>query len=176
MDPVDKVEWVEAKTLQGNNWNPNVVFNQELRLLERSILRTGWVQPILVSVAGTIIDGFHRWRLALESQPLLEKYAGKVPVCRLDVSEDVAMLLTVRMNRAKGTHVAVRMSGLVRQLVDDHGYTLEEIAREIGGTVDEAKLLYEDSIFKARNLSAYRYSKAWVPAEGRITKTAEARL
>lgn len=170
MEPVENIEWVEAESLSANGWNPNIVFNQELRLLERSILKTGWVQPILISRAGTIIDGFHRWRLAQESKPLLERYAGKVPVCRLDVTDDVAMLLTVRMNRAKGTHVAVRMSSLVKRLVDDHGYSLEEIAAEIGGTIDEAKILYEDSIFKARNLATYRYSRAWVPEDGNVAR------
>lgn len=168
MEPVDSVEWVDCSGLTANSYNPNIVFNQELRLLERSILKTGWVQPILVSREGTIIDGFHRWRLAQESKALKAKYRGRVPVCRLDVPEDVAMLLTIRMNRAKGTHVAVRMSQVVKQLVDVHGYSLEQIAIEIGGTVDEAKILYEDSIFKARNLTEYRYSKAWVPAEGNL--------
>lgn len=170
MEPVESIEWIDAGSLNANAWNPNVVFNQELRLLERSILKTGWVQPILVSRAGTIIDGFHRCRLAQESPALLAKYAGKVPVCRLDVPDDVAMLLTVRMNRAKGTNVAVRLSSLVKQLVDDYGYSLEEIAAEIGGTLDEAKLLYEDSIFKARNLANYRYSRAWVPDDSKVAR------
>ncbi len=164
-DPIATIEWRTAEDLHANAWNPNVVFTMELRLLERSILMTGWVQPVLITKDGTIIDGFHRWMLSRESAQLKERYKGKVPCAVLDVSPAEAMLLTVRMNRAKGTHVAVRMSELVKKLVDEHGYDAQMIAAEIGATRDEVDLLYQDSIFEARNLKDYRYSRAWEPAE-----------
>ncbi len=165
-DPIVKIEWVPASELNANAWNPNVVFKQELRLLETSIMRTGWIQPILISRIGTIIDGFHRWRLSQDSKQLAERYGGKVPCSRLDVDEAEAKMLTVRINRAKGTHVAVRMAEIVQQLVDDHGLLPEEIAKGIGANADEVDLLYQNSIFKARNLADAPYSKAWYPAEG----------
>lgn len=164
-DPIDAIEWVHAESLTANSYNPNVVFNQELRLLERSILKIGWVQPIIISRDNMVIDGFHRWMLARESKELQAKYAGLVPVARLDVGPDVAMVLTVRMNRAKGTHVAVRMSSLVKRLIDDHGWDPQQVAQEIGANLAEVELLYQDSIFKAKNIAEYRYSKAWVPYE-----------
>jgi hypothetical protein len=79
-DPISNIEWRDASTLNANDYNPNVVFTPELRLLERSLLLTGWVQPVLVQRAElTIIDGFHRSRLAQDSERLRERYAGKVP-------------------------------------------------------------------------------------------------
>jgi len=33
--------------------------NAEMNLIEKSILKTGWIQPILVNTNRTIIDGFH---------------------------------------------------------------------------------------------------------------------
>lgn len=162
-DPISKIEWRKADTLKANAYNPNVVFTPELRLLERSILQTGWVQPILITDDGTIIDGFHRWRLSLDSIPLRDRYDSMVPCAILDVSPGDAMLLTVRMNRAKGTHLAVRMSSLVRQLLDVYNYPPEQIALEIGATKEEVELLSQENIFKARNLKEYKYSKAWYP-------------
>jgi ParB-like chromosome segregation protein Spo0J len=164
-DPVCRIEWLLASELNANSWNPNVVLRAELKLIETSIVRTGWVQPILISRSGVIIDGFHRWRLAQDSKQLLKTYGGKVPCARLDVGDAEAKMLTVRINRAKGTHVAVRMAELVKQLVDDHGLPPEEIAAGIGAGLDEVDLLYQDSIFKSRNLADAPYSKAWYPAE-----------
>ena len=59
-DPINNVEWVEVAKIKSNDYNPNVVLNQELKLLEFSIMTNGWIQPILVTKDYTIIDGFHR--------------------------------------------------------------------------------------------------------------------
>ena len=164
-DPINEIYWLEASELKANHYNPNVVFNAELRLLERSILKTGWVQPVLINTGRVIIDGFHRWKLSQDSPAIRERYNGKVPCAVLPVGDDQAMLLTIRMNRAKGTHVAVRMSSIVKDLIDKHHLDPDQIAQEIGATRDEIDLLYQDSIFKAKNLAEYKYSKAWEPRE-----------
>lgn len=164
-DPVDLIEWRDADTLTSNDYNPNLVLTPELRLLELNILQHGWVQPIIVTPEGQIIDGFHRWRLAQESVPLRERYAGRVPVAVLALSRPEAMMLTVRMNRAKGVHAAFRMAEVIKALIDEHGLLPEEIAPQIGATVAEVNLLHQEGVFKARNLKDYRYSRAWVPEE-----------
>lgn len=170
-DPISQIEWLEAASLRHNHWNPNYVLGAELRLLELSIVRNGWIQPVLVSREGVVIDGFHRWMLSRESEPLRAKYHGMVPCVVMDIPEPEAMMLTVRINRAKGSHAAVRMSDLVKALIDVHGCDPEEVARGIGATRAEVDLLLQDSVFKARNLDTYRYSKAWVPHEdGRKSK------
>lgn len=165
-DPISKIEWQPAADLVANGWNPNRVFGPELQLLERSILLQGWVQPILVSRADRlIIDGFHRHRLAQDSKPLMEKYAGMVPCAVLDVTRPEAMLLTVRMNRAKGTHVAVLMSKLVRELIDEHHYDPQELCAEMGATLDEIALLHQEGVFKMKQIDQWAYSPAWYPEE-----------
>lgn len=166
-DPIDKIEWLPYSQLDSNDYNPNVVFNTELKLLELSVLSSGWVQPILVRARSfKIIDGFHRWMLTKESKALNQKYGGLCPCAVLDVTDAQAMLMTIRMNRAKGTHVALRMAEIMRRLVENCGMTIEQIAPEIGASVDEVRILYQDDIFKERKLTEYRYSKAWIPAEG----------
>ncbi|MCG3198581.1 MAG: putative protein YbdM [bacterium] len=149
-----------------NSYNPNVVFDAELDLLALSIIKTGWVQPILVNATNRIIDGFHRWRLAQENRELVRRYNRWVPVAVLTVPDWEAMMMTIRMNRAKGSHVAVRMAEIVQELIDTHGLDPQQIATGIGAPIQEVHLLYQNSIFKAKNLDKYRYSKAWYPVQG----------
>jgi ParB-like chromosome segregation protein Spo0J len=165
MDPINQVKWLPAVELDGNDYNPNMVMTPELRLLERSILLTGWVQPILITRDRIIIDGFHRWRLALDSSKLKARYNGLVPCAELDVDRATAMIMTVRMNRAKGVHAAFRMSAVIKELVDQHGVDLSTLAQEIGATKDEINLLYQEGVFSSKNIDKYKYSDAWYPAE-----------
>ena len=62
-DPISRVEWIDVRELNANDYNPNVVLNKELSLLEFSILKNGWIQPILINSDNTIIDGYHRYFL-----------------------------------------------------------------------------------------------------------------
>lgn len=164
-DPLDSIKWMSAADLKPNFWNPNAVFGPELKLLKDLILRYGWIQPILVSRDNIIIDGFHRWQLTLKDKDLLARYAGLVPCAILDMGEIDAMILTVTINRAKGTAVAVRMSHLVQRLIDEHGMDRADLAKRIGGTRQEVDVLYEDSVWKTLKLDEHQYSKAWVPYE-----------
>ena len=140
-DPIDKIKWMVASKLRANDWNPNIVFEPELKLLEANIMETGWIQPIIANVGLLIIDGFHRYMLATTSKPMLAKYGGLVPVVVLDIPDPEAMLLTIRMNRAKGTHVALRMGDVVRRLSREHGLSKEQILAGIGGTAKEVDML-----------------------------------
>ena len=164
-DPIMNIQWRDAATLDANSWNPNSVFSPEMKLLERSILLQGFIQPILITADGMIIDGFHRSRLALESKMLLERYQRMVPCAVLNINRPEAMVITIRMNRAKGSHVAYRMAEIIHELIDVHQYEPAEIAVEIGATLDEVALLHQDGVFKAKDIANYSFSKAWYPAE-----------
>lgn len=164
-DPIDNIKWVSINDIVPNNWNPNFVFGPEMKLLEHSILTNGWLHALLINTNGILIDGFHRFRLSNESKAIKKKYKGRVPVVELDISDAEAMMLTVRINRAKGTHTAFRMAELVQQLVDDHGVSYEEIMEGIGAKRDEVDLLYKGGVFKKRDLDHWEYSKAWYPEE-----------
>jgi hypothetical protein len=71
--------------------------------------------------------------------------------------------MNIRINRAKGTHIAVEMSAIVRELIEEHGVSRETIAAEIGGTKDEVDLLAQEGVFTAKNIAKWAYSKAWYP-------------
>jgi len=54
---------------------------------------------------------------------------------------------------------------IVKELVDDHHLSEQDVARGLGATLDEVRLLYSDGVFKQRNLKDAKYSRAWIPAE-----------
>lgn len=161
--PIDKIEWVDVNDLTANGWNPNVCVGLEFNLLKLSLLKQGWIQPILASRDNVIIDGFHRWTGVKGDKDLYAMTNGKVPVAYMDINPAERKLLTVRINRAKGTHVAFKMHELVSQLVEEHGLTALEVAQEIGGTVEEVNTLLIKNVFEIKNVKNTEYSKSWEP-------------
>lgn len=77
--PLSTLQWVNRDSLKPNDYNPNKVSKENLKLLIQSILTNGWTLPIVVRPDMTIIDGFHRWTVA-GMEPLRSKLDGKVPV------------------------------------------------------------------------------------------------
>jgi len=153
--PLEQIEWRDPQNLRSNEYNPNIVVSKEMELLKLSLLQQGWIQPILITPDGLIIDGFHRTTIARMENWL-------VPCAILDLPEVDRIMLTVRINRAKGTHVALRMSDLVQRLLA-LGCTEAHIAEQIGGTEKEIEILKKGDIFKSLDLTNWKYSQAWLP-------------
>lgn len=162
-DPISHIKWLDVRELNPNDYNPNVVLNQELNLLKFSLLKTGWIQPILVSDKGVIIDGYHRYWLSSNDKDLISRYGYKAPCAVLNIDEAERMLLTIRINRAKGNHVAVKMHELVSKVFHEHGYSIEDIGKSIGASKDEINLLLKEDVFDALDIKNHKYSKAWIP-------------
>ncbi|MCU0439329.1 MAG: ParB N-terminal domain-containing protein [Raineya sp.] len=153
-NPIEHWTWIDALELKANDYNPNFVLPAELELLELSIIQTGWVQPLLVTKDLVIIDGFNRATISRVN-------AWKVPACVLDISESERMLLTIRINRAKGSHVAFKMSEVIKKLINEFGLEKSYVARSIGASLKEIDLLLEDDVFTRLNIKDHKYSKAW---------------
>ena len=134
--PLSTLQWVDIKKLKPNDYNPNKVSKENLKLLTQSILTNGWTLPIVVRPDFTIIDGFHRWTVSGE-EPLFSLLQGKVPVVIVDhkdKSDDIYG--TVTHNRARGTHLLEPMKAIVKNLLDD-GKTVEEIGKQLGMKPEE---------------------------------------
>lgn len=166
--PVDNVVWVDVEKLKANDYNPNVVLTKEMNLLKLSILKNGWIQPILITMDYEIIDGFHRCSLIKLDKKVYDLTKGKVPCVKMDLTESERMLLTIRINRAKGNHIAYKMSDVVHRLFYEYGVDVKTICKEIGANKDEVDLLLEDNVFTWMNINdESKYSKAWVPERGK---------
>ncbi|MDR2084344.1 MAG: ParB N-terminal domain-containing protein [Bacteroidales bacterium] len=161
--PISNVEWLDCRDLKANDYNPNVVLTQEMKLLEFSILRQGWVQPILVTQDLEIIDGFHRYWLSRTSSKIVEQFGYLVPVVKLDLPIVDRMLLTIRINRAKGNHIAFKMHEIVYKLIHDYNISPKKIAEEIGASKQEIDLLAKKDVFEVLDIQNHEYSKGWKP-------------
>lgn len=164
--PLDNVQWIDFFELKANDYNPNFVFNAELKLLEVSLLKHGWVQPILIDESKEIIDGFHRWSLVRMSDKLKNMTQGKVPCCVMALSLAERKMLTIRINRAKGHHVAVKMSEIIKDLINTYGCSISQVCEGIGATKDEIDLLLMENVFEKFDIKNHKYSKAWQPKVG----------
>lgn len=134
--PLASLQWVERERLKPNDYNPNKVSKENLKLLTQSILTNGWTLPIVVRADFTIIDGFHRWTVSGE-EPLYSMLGGKVPIVVVDhkdESEDIYG--TVTHNRARGTHLLEPMKAIVKRLIAD-GKTVDEIGKQLGMRPEE---------------------------------------
>lgn len=135
--PLSTLQWVDRSKLKANDYNPNKVSRDNLKLLTQSILTNGWTLPIVVRPDYTIIDGFHRWTVAGQ-EPLKSRLGGKVPVVIVDHkgNEDEDVYGTITHNRARGTHLLEPMKAIVKKLLDE-GKSVPEIGKQLGMKPEE---------------------------------------
>ena len=135
--PLNTLQWVDRNLLHANDYNPNKVTEENLKLLEQSILTNGWTLPIVVRPDYTIIDGFHRWTVS-GREPLLSLLGGKCPCVIVDHqgNHDEDIYGTITHNRARGTHLLEPMKAIVKELLDS-GKTPQEISKQLGMTQEE---------------------------------------
>lgn len=152
--------FVPANQVVANDYNPNKVDPEEMRLLQLSISEDGLTQAVVViydpeSDRYIVVDGFHRYLL------LTRKFkCSHIPVVVIDKPLAQRMASTVRHNRARGKHTTGLMEGIVRRL---DGWTDSEIARKLGMKAEELLRLKQGGIvefYKHRE-----YSRAWVWVE-----------
>ena len=160
--PLSTLQWVNRDSLKPNDYNPNEVSKENLKLLIQSILTNGWTLPIVVRPDMTIIDGFHRWTVA-GMEPLLSKLDGKVPIVIVEHKEHSEDIYgTVTHNRARGTHLLEPMKKIVKELMDE-GKTVEEIGKQLGMRPEEIFRLSDfskEDFLKMMTKGVTGYSKA----------------
>lgn len=136
LKPVANVQIVDRNILKPNDYNPNKVTEENLKLLTQSILTNGWTLPIVCRPDYTIIDGFHRWTVS-GREPLLSMLKGKVPVVIVDHKDHEEDIYgTITHNRARGTHLLEPMKKIVKELIDS-GKTVPEISKQLGMKPEE---------------------------------------
>lgn len=162
LNPLKNVKIVNRDLLKPNNYNPNKVSEENLKLLIQSILVNGWTMPIVVRPDYTIIDGFHRWTVS-GREPLKSKLNGMVPIVIVDHKDEAEdMYGTITHNRARGTHLLEPMKAIVKKLFAD-GKTTKEICKELGMKPEEVFRLSDfsrEDFLKLMTKDTTGYSKA----------------
>lgn len=151
--PVTHVQIVPRDLLKPNDYNPNVVSEDNLKLLTQSILANGWTLPIVVRPDFTIIDGFHRWTVA-GREPLKSRLSGRVPVVMVDHKDSAKDVYgTITHNRARGTHQLAPMKAIIKRLLGE-GKTVKEVGKQLGMKPEE--------VFRLSDLSREDFLKIMI--------------
>lgn len=164
-EPVDCVLWVASNNVEANDYNPNAVAPPEMKLLEISIKEDGYTQPVVTFPEEgkyTVIDGYHRTRVAKESKTVRNRILGYIPITiirpsQCDIKNRIAS--TIRHNRARGVHGINPMIDIVGKLLRD-GWTDEEVSKELGMDADEV-LRFKQHVGLPELFKDYEYSRAW---------------
>lgn len=163
--PIDLVLWVPISEVRKNDYNPNSVAPVELKLLETSISEDGYTQPIVTWESDNgreIVDGFHRSKIAKESDKVAKTLHGFVPVTTVrnrQTDKSNRMASTIRHNRARGSHSVDAMSDIVLEL-KARNWKTERICRELGMEEDEVLRLCQVTGL-AGLFSDVEFSMAW---------------
>lgn len=169
-EPTDCVLWIKQQQVIANDYNPNVMSPTEKRLLETSLVKDGYTQPVVVlpiqqsknkPTQWQVVDGYHRYLLNKKNS-LNKRINGYLPITILDVESHTMadqMAATIRHNRARGQHQVAAMSDIVRDL-SRLGWNDQKIGDELGMSQDEVLRLKQISGL-AELFSEHDFSEAW---------------
>ena len=157
--PVLDVFLAPTNKVVANDYNPNKVAPPEMKLLKLSIEEDGYTQPIVTYYDKEkdqyiIIDGFHRYRCAVEYFKLTE-----VPITVVDKPLSNRIASTIRHNRARGTHGIRPMSDIVLSLIEQ-GWDDAKIAKHLGMDAEEVLRLKQITGLP-QAFANHKFSKSW---------------
>ena len=163
-NPVDLVKWIPLERIEPNEYNPNIVARNEMRLLYWSIKHDGYTQPIVVfhddmKDKYIIVDGFHRYNVMKHHSDIYEQNNGRAPCVVLDKEINDRMASTVRHNRARGKHQVSGMSDIVFSMLEN-GWSDADVCSELGMEPDELVKLKHITGF-SKLFEDVEYKKAW---------------
>ena len=163
--PISNVLWMPIEKVEPNDYNPNSVAGQEMKLLYTSIKHDGYTQPIVTIYDEekdkyVIVDGFHRYFTCKNNQDIQDSTGGCVPIVVIEKNINERMAATVRHNRARGAHSVSGMSNMVFNMLDN-GWGDAEICNHLGMEPDELLRLKHITGFSKLFKDA-DYNKSWV--------------
>ncbi|RCX20855.1 ParB-like nuclease family protein [Anaerobacterium chartisolvens] len=154
---------VPKELVVANNYNPNHVPDNNMKLLETSILRNGFCYAVVTAWdedTGKFVveDGFHR-------DTILNMWldAEYIPIIVQDHTPQQRMEATVQFNRARGVHQVELMGDLVQALINQ-GASDEEISKHLGMEMEEVYRLKQITGI-AELFKNQIYSKSWIMQE-----------
>lgn len=162
--PVYNVKAIPLNKIKANEYNPNSVAPEEMKLLYDSIKEDGYTMPVVVFYNKEedmyeIVDGFHRYTIMLKHEDIREREGGLLPCSIIEKEISDRMASTIRHNRARGSHSIDLMSNIVAELVE-MGKSDNWIKNHLGMDMDE--LLRLKQITGLASLFADKdFSSAW---------------
>ena len=108
---------VPVNEVHPNDWNPNFMASDLINALVDNIQQNSFIGAIVIQKynerlkkENVIIDGEHRWAA-------MKKLGAKtIPTIELDVDENKARVLTIRLNRERGELLPNKVGDILRVL------------------------------------------------------------
>ena len=151
---------VSTKLIIENQYNPNHVPAEKMKLLMQSIIDNGFCFPVVViyddeSELFVVIDGFHR--TIIGGDGWLE--FDYIPLVVLEHDVKRRMAATVQFNKARGVHQVDLDADVIRALIEQ-GMTEDEICAHLG--IDEETVhRYKQLTGIAELFKNSEYSMSW---------------
>lgn len=163
-NPVSCVRYVPLSKVKSNNYNPNSVAQQEMKLLHTSVVEDGYTMPVVTFYDKDkdeyiIVDGFHRYSICRYYDDIYKLNNGYLPVVVIEKDLADRMASTVRHNRARGKHSIEGMSNIVLNMLKE-GKSDIEVCMELGLEAEELVRLKHITGFAALFEGA-KYSNSW---------------
>lgn len=159
-NPVANVQFIDLDKIQPNDYNPNAVAKQEMKLLHTSISHDGYTQPTVAYYDNEInkyiiVDGFHRYYVMKTFEDTNKLNNNKLPIVVINKDINDRMASTIRHNRARGKHSLNGMAKIVIEM-SKNGVSDEQICNELGLESDElVRLKYTTGIAELFQDSEY---------------------
>lgn len=171
--PVNMIRWVPIDQVQANDYNPNSVAGQEMKLLYTSIKQDGYTQPVVTIFDQSIgkyviVDGFHRYFTCKNNPDILARNHGRLPIVVIEKDINERMAATVRHNRARGSHSIQGMSNMVFEMLQN-GWADADICNNLGMEPEELLRLKHITGF-SKLFEDTEYQKAWVSKQQILLK------
>lgn len=175
--PINEVKWIPIDRVTANDYNPNSVAKNEMKLLYKSILHDGYTQPVVTIYDEdqdlyVIVDGFHRYLVMKTYKDIYDRCEGRLPLVVISSEINDRMASTVRHNRARGKHSVDGMASMVFEMLDN-GWSDARICNELGLEKEELIRLKYITGF-AKLFEDAEYKRAWeTKAQIKIRKNFE---
>ena len=148
---VDNVIRVPIEKVYANDYNPNAVAKQEMKLLYISIKHEGSTMPVVTiydkeNDRYVIVDGFHRYSVMKMYKDIYEENDGLLPIVVIDKDINDRMASTVRHNRARGKHSIDGMGNIVMSMLQK-GWDDARICFELG--------LEKEELIRLKHITGY---------------------
>lgn len=162
--PLSGVRWVPVEMVTANHFNPNSVASTEMGLLQNSILKDGYTQPVVTlwdeeQDKYVIVDGFHRYTCMKVNKEIRENTFGLLPIVVIKKDINDHMASCIRHNRARGSHSVQGMTSMVFKMLEN-GWDDADICDELGMEAEEIIRLKHITGF-SKLFEDVEYSKEW---------------
>jgi 16S rRNA G966 N2-methylase RsmD len=111
-----KQETISIGKIRPNDWNPNSMDARMFAVLIKNIEKEGFIEPVIITKDGVIVNGEHRWRAL---QQMGEKV---ISVVRLDMksTDPRAKLESLSLNNIHGENIEDKLAAVLADLEHVH--------------------------------------------------------